>query len=279
MRALEGSLGRLQTDHVDVYFNHAVNDVARLRNPEWPAFVARGEAAGQDPLRGDVRPRGKLIECLDFAIDHKLVDVVLVAYNFGQDPAFYQRLLGSLRHDRDSARASARAPQGEGRRNRCRRHEGADGRPPERHAAVREAGGTFAQAAFAGCSRQDVDALIVSMTSRDRSTSTSALRAGRRRERSSRSCALRRGARRLACRFGCDACSPRARRGVDRGRAPDPHVRRGLRRRAHGARGVRAPAGRATPCLSCAARPCQGACSHGLPIERLLAPTHRLLTA
>ncbi len=35
MQALEGSLRRLQTDHVDVYFNHAVNDVARLKNPEW----------------------------------------------------------------------------------------------------------------------------------------------------------------------------------------------------------------------------------------------------
>src|SRR6185436_19636491 len=35
MSALEGSLRRLQTDYVDIYFNHAVNDVARLDNPEW----------------------------------------------------------------------------------------------------------------------------------------------------------------------------------------------------------------------------------------------------
>jgi predicted aldo/keto reductase-like oxidoreductase len=35
----------------------------------------------------------------------------------------------------------------------------------------------------------------------------------------------------------------------------------------------------AAPCLSCAAQPCQGACPHGLPIERLLAPTHRRLTS
>jgi hypothetical protein len=35
----------------------------------------------------------------------------------------------------------------------------------------------------------------------------------------------------------------------------------------------------AAPCLSCVAKPCQGACSHGLPIERLLAPTHRRLSA
>ena len=57
MRALEASLRRLKTDHVDVYFNHAVNDVARLKNPEWHEFVARREEAGQDPLLRHVRSR------------------------------------------------------------------------------------------------------------------------------------------------------------------------------------------------------------------------------
>src|SRR5262249_41204139 len=38
MRSLEQSLHRLRTDHVDVYFNHAVNDVDRLKNPEWREF-------------------------------------------------------------------------------------------------------------------------------------------------------------------------------------------------------------------------------------------------
>jgi hypothetical protein len=33
----------------------------------------------------------------------------------------------------------------------------------------------------------------------------------------------------------------------------------------------------AAPCLTCAAQPCRGACPHGVPIERLLAPTHRML--
>jgi len=30
-------------------------------------------------------------------------------------------------------------------------------------------------------------------------------------------------------------------------------------------------------CLTCAAQPCRSVCSHGLPIERLTAPTHRML--
>ena len=40
MRALEGSLRRLQTDFLDIYLNHAVNDIARVSNPEWHEFVA-----------------------------------------------------------------------------------------------------------------------------------------------------------------------------------------------------------------------------------------------
>src|SRR6266446_7147947 len=47
MQALEGSLRRLQTDHVDVYFNHAVNDVGRLKNPEWYKFVEQARTQGK----------------------------------------------------------------------------------------------------------------------------------------------------------------------------------------------------------------------------------------
>ena len=140
MRALEGSLRRLQTDHVDVYFNHAVNDVARLSNPEWPEFVAEAKQQGKIRFAGMSGHAGKLIECLDYAIDHKLVDVVLVAYNFGQDPAFYQKLLGGFDMDCGPDRPAARGSQGEGSRRRRRRHEDAHGRPVERHASVREAG-------------------------------------------------------------------------------------------------------------------------------------------
>ncbi len=35
----------------------------------------------------------------------------------------------------------------------------------------------------------------------------------------------------------------------------------------------------AAPCLACTAQPCRGACPHGLPIERLVGPTHRMLTS
>ena len=93
MRALEGSLSRLRTDHVDIYLNHAVNDVARMKNPEWHAFVEDAKQQGKIRFGGMSGHAGRLIECLDYSLDHDLVDVILVAYNFGQDPAFYQRLL------------------------------------------------------------------------------------------------------------------------------------------------------------------------------------------
>ena len=47
MAALEGSLRRLQTDYLDIYFNHAVNNVARLQNPEWRAFTERAKEQGK----------------------------------------------------------------------------------------------------------------------------------------------------------------------------------------------------------------------------------------
>ena len=96
MIALEASLKRLQTDYVDVYFNHAVNNVERLKNPEWHAFVADARKQGKIRHVGMSGHAGHLIECLDYAIDNNQVDVILAAYNFGQDPRFYQRFLGGF---------------------------------------------------------------------------------------------------------------------------------------------------------------------------------------
>ena len=39
MQRLEESLSRLQTDYVDIFFNHAVNDISRLKNEQWAKFA------------------------------------------------------------------------------------------------------------------------------------------------------------------------------------------------------------------------------------------------
>jgi predicted aldo/keto reductase-like oxidoreductase len=96
MRGLEESLRRLGTDRIDVYLNPAVNDPARIANPEWQAFVADAKRQGKIRFSGMSGHAGRLIECLDYALDHDQADVVLVAYNFGQDPKFYERFLKDM---------------------------------------------------------------------------------------------------------------------------------------------------------------------------------------
>jgi predicted aldo/keto reductase-like oxidoreductase len=273
MRALEGSLGRLQTDHVDVYFNHAVNDVARLGNPEWAEFVAEAKRQGKIRFAGMSGHAGKLIECLDFAIDHKLVDIVLVAYNFGQDPAFYQKLLGGfdwvavqsdLPRVLDKAKAAgvgvvAMKTLMGARLNDMRRFE--------------KPGGTFAQSAFRWVlSNPNVDALIVSMTSQTQvdeylGASGSKTVAAAEIALLGRYVAMNSS---TTCRFGCDACSSSCPAGVsiadvlrvrmyaedygDARLARDEYVQIGEP---------------AVACLSCETQACARACPYGLAIPEL----------
>ena len=92
MKALEGSLQRLQTDYLDIYFNHAVNNVDRMQNEEWALFTERAKEQGKIRFRGMSGHGSRLASCLDYAIDQELVDVILCAYNFGEDPDIYDQL-------------------------------------------------------------------------------------------------------------------------------------------------------------------------------------------
>ena len=89
MRALEASLRRLRTDWVDVYFNHAVNRVERIRNPEWAEFVARAKQQGKIRASGMSGHGGRLAECVDAAIDDGITDVFLLAHNYANMPSFW----------------------------------------------------------------------------------------------------------------------------------------------------------------------------------------------
>jgi len=168
MQALEGSLRRLQTDYVDVYFNHAVNDLERLKNPEWYAFVEAAKRQGKIRFSGVSGHAGHLGECLDYAIDSGNCDVILCAYNFGQDPLFYQRFLGGfdmVARQPDLPRILKKAKHREIGVIVMKTLMGArlnDMRPYER------GGATYAQAAFRWVlSNPDVDGLIVAMTTRE----------------------------------------------------------------------------------------------------------------
>ncbi len=94
MEALEGSLKRLQTDYLDIYFNHAVNSVDRMQNEAWASFTEKAKQQGKIRFRAMSGHGSRLARCLDYAIDNDLVDVILCAYSFGEDPD----LMAKLKH-------------------------------------------------------------------------------------------------------------------------------------------------------------------------------------
>jgi uncharacterized protein len=277
---LEGSLRRLRTDHVDVYFNHAVNDPARLQNDEWYEFASRAKQQGKLRFTGMSGHGGRLVECLDLAVDRKLVDVVLVAFNFGQDPAFYEKFTGSfdfvarqpeLPRVLTKARAAgigviAMKTLRGARLTAMRPYEGA--------------GASFAQAAFRWIfSTGLADALIVTMKSPaqvDEYLGAS----GWTRPHPADAGLLRRYAyrtERTQCRYGCGDCAKACPAGVS---IPDV-----LRARMYAfdyeeprlARATLAEAGGSAACLTCSGAPCATACPHGVAIPELTRSVGGLL--
>lgn len=281
MRVLEGSLGRLRTDYVDVYFNHAVNNVGRLKNPEWHEFTEQAKRQGKIRYTGVSGHAGRLIECLDYVLDTNSVDVILVAYNFGQDPAFYERFTRTfdfISRQPDLPRVLQKAKAKGIGVIAMKTLMGArlnDMRPFEKGQA------TFAQAAFRWVlSNPNIDALIISMTDSDlidEYLGASGWRSSAREDLP----LLKRYARMNGvsyCRHACNDCESACPYGVPiadvlrtRMYAKDYRDMR-LARSEYALLGAGASA-----CLTCPDQPCAGACTYGLPIEKMLAPTHRML--
>jgi uncharacterized protein len=281
MATLEGSLRRLRTDYVDVYFNHAVNDVGRLQNPEWYEFTARAKQQGKIRATGMSGHAGHLIECLDYAIETGSVDIILVAYNFGQDPTFYQRFTRSfdfIARQPDLPRVLRQAKAKGVGVIAMKTLMGArlnDMRPFEK------GGATFAQAAFRWVlSNPQVDALIISMTSPariDEYLGASGWRSAARDDLP----LLQQYARMRGdsyCRHACHDCEHAC--------PYDVPISDVLRTRMYAqdygdlklARSEYARLGAgAAACLTCDHQVCAGACTHGLAIHTLLGPTHRML--
>ena len=281
MEALEGSLKRLGTDYLDIYFNHAVNHVERMQNTEWRDFTERAKRQGKIRFRGMSGHGSRLVECLDYAIDQGLVDVILCAHNFAQDPDFYARLRHTFHYvdlqpglprvlekakSKDIGVVAMKTLMG-GRIN--------DLRPYERP------GGSFAQAALAWVlSGGRVDAALISMT--DRSRIDEYVSASGRAAIDDHDMdllfryAARQGTR--YCRPGCDACAESCPESVE--------IAEVLRSRMYAvdygdARLGRADyaklGGDAAPCLTCEHRSCRGACPFDLAIPTLTRDAARRL--
>ncbi|MDG2278267.1 MAG: aldo/keto reductase [Pseudomonadales bacterium] len=281
MRDLEHSLKSLQTDYVDIYMNHAVNDVGVVANPEWQTFVDRARSQGKIRFTGISGHAGNLIDCLDYAIDENLIEVILTAYNFGQDPKFYEGLTSGIdwiATQPDLPRAIRKAKTKDIGVVAMKTLMGArlnDMRPYENR------GATFAQAAFSWVlSNPDVDALIITMTSADQideylgASGASTVSAEGRKLLDQY--ANLNGAN--YCKHACNLCSGACPYGV-----PISDV---LRTRMYATDYQDVEFARdeyalletnASACLSCSGAPCQSACPNGIEIDKLCAPTHRML--
>jgi predicted aldo/keto reductase-like oxidoreductase len=283
MQALEGSLRRLQTDYIDVYFNHAVNDLERLKNAEWYEFVESAKRQGKIRFSGMSGHAGHLQECLDYAIDTGKFDVILCAYNFGQDPRFYQQFLSGfdmIARQPDLPRILKKAKQHGVGAIVMKTLMGArlnDMRPYE------HGGATFAQAAFRWVlSNPNVDGLIVSMTSRD-AVNEFVGASGFQTLQSEDLPLLYQYARANGtsyCRHACNACEDSCPAGVAISDVMRTRMYAVDYRDLRMARAEYATIkSNAEACLSCSAKPCAAACPHGLSIAELTAPAHRLLSA
>ncbi|MBI3128386.1 MAG: aldo/keto reductase [Candidatus Tectomicrobia bacterium] len=281
MSSLEGSLRRLRTDHVDVYFHHAVNDVDRLKKPEWHEFTDLAKKQGKIRFTGASGHAGRLIECMDYVIDSGRFDIILVSYNFGQDPAFYQKFTRGFdfisRHP-DLPRIVQKAKSKGVGVVAMKTLMGArlnDMRPYER------GGATFSQAAFRWVlSNPGVDALIISMTDRERVDEFLGASGWKTAARQDLPLLYRYAKLNGAsyCRHACNDCAGACPVGV-----PIADV---LRTRMYAvdygdlrlARSEYALLGAgASACLTCAHQACAGSCTYGLPVQTLLRPTHRML--
>ncbi len=282
MKALEGSLRRLQTDYVDIYFNHSVNDVARLRNDEWLEFAELAKRQGKIRFRGVSGHGSRLAECIDYTIDNDIADVILVAYNFAQDPDFYDK----LRHvfhwssiQPQLPRLVAKAKQNDigvvamktlmgARLNDMRAYE----RP----------GATFSHAAFRWVlSDPNVDALVISMSSTSDvdeyvAASGSGKTSAYDRQLLERYAHMRAG---QYCQPGCNVCADVCPHQVEiaevlRTRMYD--VDYGDQRLAK-AEYAALEAG-ASACIHCTTQQCLDACPLGVPIAEFTRETARRLT-
>jgi predicted aldo/keto reductase-like oxidoreductase len=282
MRSLEDSLSRLQSDYVEIFFNHALNEMPRLKNDEWFEFVELAKKQGKIQYTGISGHAGNLVECADYALDNNMVDVLLLGHNFGQDPAFYARFIRSfdmVANLPDLPRLMAKAKKQDVGVVAMKVLRGArlnDMRPFE------EGGHTYAQAAFKWTlSNDNVDTAIISMTSTEKINEY--LGASGERKVTQRDFELLEQYARLTdmtyCHHACNDCE-----GACPSEVPISDV---LRSRMyatdygdlHFAKDEYARLdSNASACLSCDGSPCKDACTHSINIARLCGPTHLMLS-
>ncbi len=283
MSKLEASLRRLRTDYVDIFLNHSVNDLDRLKNPEWFEFVALAKKQGKIRFSGMSGHGGNLQECIEYAIDHDLAEVILASHNFGSDPKFYEKFLKQFDWVANQAGIRRLFEKAHAKGIGVIAMKTQMGAKLNDLSAYEAEGATFQEASLRWVlSDPNVDAAIISMTSTE--VADAYIRAsGKRGLRTTDARILEHYVRTQTadyCRPGCSGCASACPLGVP--------IADALRQRMYAKRYGNLPLARsgyaalglgASACAGCSGQPCAGACEFGLEISALLRETDALLHA
>ncbi len=283
MSKLEASLRRLRTDYVDIFLNHSVNDLDRLKNPEWFEFAELAKKQGKIRFSGMSGHGGNLQECIEYAIDHDLAEVILASHNFGSDPKFYEKFLKQFDWVANQAGIRRLFEKAHAKGIGVIAMKTQMGAKLNDLSAYEAEGATFQEASLRWVlSDPNVDAAIISMTSTE--VADAYIRAsGKRGLRTTDARILEHYVRTQTadyCRPGCSGCASACPLGVP--------IADALRQRMYAKRYGNLPLARsgyaalglgASACAGCSGQPCAGACEFGLEISALLRETDALLHA
>jgi hypothetical protein len=262
--AVEGSLARLGTDHVDLVHIHACNETERLLAPAVHEAFERLREQGKARFLGVSSHTPRLVEVMTAAIESGRFDVIMPAYSFKLWPEL-DRVL-ALARERDVGVVAMKTLKG------------------AYHATLPELAGdapSFAQSAFRWVlSNPNVSCLVISIS--ETGQLDEYLAASGQLPTSDDVARLERydaATRDLYCRPGCGACLPACPEGV----AVDEVLRAEMYAERYGdpvsGRALYASLGEpASRCLGCAA-PCADACPFGLELGARTRAAHALLSA
>ena len=81
-RCLPRSLAQLQTDYVDAWFFHGLDDPSILTSPEWKAAAEKAKKSGKTRFFGFSCHGKNVVELLKTSAKVGFVDVIMLKYNF-----------------------------------------------------------------------------------------------------------------------------------------------------------------------------------------------------
>lgn len=81
MKSLDASLGRLKTDHVDLFFSHGIDGIGAVDRPDVKAFAEEAKKAGKIKFFG-FSTHSNMAQCLTDAAKLGWIDGIMLTYNY-----------------------------------------------------------------------------------------------------------------------------------------------------------------------------------------------------